>query len=59
MKWCDRLSLILCQQQIPDNNRKLEINDGPDGQNTILLSLMRTHSQLLLGVLLKIRSNFM
>jgi hypothetical protein len=32
MKWCDRLSLILCQQQIPDNNRKLEINDGPDGQ---------------------------
>lgn len=32
MKWCDRLSLILCQQQIPDSNRKLEINDGPDGQ---------------------------
>jgi hypothetical protein len=32
MKWCDRLSLILCQQQIPDNNRKLEINDGPDGR---------------------------
>jgi Protein of unknown function (DUF3891) len=32
MKWCDRLSLILCQQQIPDNYRKLEINDGPDGR---------------------------
>ena len=32
MKWCDRLSLILCQGKIPDNNRKLEINDGPDGQ---------------------------
>ena len=32
MKWCDRLSLILCQQQIPDSNRKLEINDGPNGQ---------------------------
>ena len=32
MKWCDRLSLILCQQQIPDSKRKLEINDGPDGQ---------------------------
>jgi Protein of unknown function (DUF3891) len=32
MKWCDRLSLILCQQQIPDNQRKLEINDGPDGR---------------------------
>ena len=32
MKWCDRLSLILCQQQIPDSDRKLEINDGPNGQ---------------------------
>jgi hypothetical protein len=32
MKWCDRLSLILCQDKIPDNNRKLEINNGPDGQ---------------------------
>ncbi|HHP7231879.1 MAG TPA: DUF3891 family protein [Xenococcaceae cyanobacterium] len=32
MKWCDRLSLILCQQKIPDNHRKLEINHGPDGQ---------------------------
>ena len=32
MKWCDRLSLILCQQKIPSNQRKLEINDGPDGQ---------------------------
>ena len=32
MKWCDRLSLILCQRKIPDSNRKLEINDGPDGQ---------------------------
>ena len=32
MKWCDRLSLILCQHKIPDNQRKLEINDGPNGQ---------------------------
>lgn len=32
MRWCDRLSLILCQQQIPDNERTLEINVGPDGQ---------------------------
>jgi hypothetical protein len=32
MKWCDRMSLILCQQQIPDNQRQLEINDGPDGR---------------------------
>lgn len=32
MKWCDRLSLILCQNQIPSNNRKLEINDSPNGE---------------------------
>ncbi len=32
MKWCDRLSLILCQQKLPSNQRKLEINDGPDGK---------------------------
>ncbi|MFM2311816.1 MAG: hypothetical protein RLZZ04_1092 [Cyanobacteriota bacterium] len=32
MRWCDRLSLILCQHQIPDNERTLEINVGPDGQ---------------------------
>jgi hypothetical protein len=32
MKWCDRLSLILCQHKIPSNQRKLEINDGPNGQ---------------------------
>ena len=32
MKWCDRLSLILCQGQLPSNERALEINIGPDGQ---------------------------
>jgi hypothetical protein len=32
MRWCDRLSLILCQHQIPDNERTLEINIGPDGR---------------------------
>jgi hypothetical protein len=32
MKWCDRLSLILCQRQIPDNQRDLEINQGADGK---------------------------
>ena len=31
MKWCDRLSLILCQDKIPMNHRQLEINDGPNG----------------------------
>ncbi len=32
MQWCDRLSLILCQQQIPDDQRALEISKGPDGK---------------------------
>ena len=39
MKWCDRLSLILSQGKIPDNNRKLEINDGPDGQKYYIAKL--------------------
>lgn len=32
MRWCDRLSLILCQRQIPAGGRQLEITNGPDGQ---------------------------
>lgn len=32
MRWCDRLSLILCQRQLPANQRALEITRGPDGQ---------------------------
>ena len=32
MKWCDRLSLILCQHQIPMSQRKLEVNNGPNGE---------------------------
>lgn len=32
MQWCDRLSLILCQQQLPDDERALEISKGPDGK---------------------------
>jgi len=31
MQWCDRLSLILCQQQLPADERALEISKGPDG----------------------------
>jgi hypothetical protein len=31
MQCCDRLSLILCQQQIPEGERILEIAKGPDG----------------------------
>ncbi|MHC5724812.1 MAG: DUF3891 family protein [Nostoc sp.] len=32
MQWCDRLSLILCQQQLPEDERFLEISKGPEGQ---------------------------
>lgn len=32
MLWCDRLSLILAQKQIPDDHRALEITSGIDGQ---------------------------
>lgn len=31
MQWCDRLSLILCQQELPADERFLEISKGPDG----------------------------
>ncbi|MCC5635910.1 DUF3891 family protein [Nostoc sp. CHAB 5844] len=32
MQCCDRLSLILCQQELPADERFLEISKGPDGQ---------------------------
>jgi hypothetical protein len=32
MRWCDRLSLILCQRQVPSAGRTLEITTGPDNQ---------------------------
>lgn len=32
MQWCDRLSLILCQKELPADERFLEISKGPDGQ---------------------------
>lgn len=31
MQWCDRLSLILCQHELPADERWLEISKGPDG----------------------------
>lgn len=31
MQWCDRLSLILCRQELPETERALEISIGPDG----------------------------
>ena len=32
MHWCDRLSLILCRQELPEMSRALEIYTGPAGQ---------------------------
>ena len=32
MQWCDRLSLILTQNQVPDGSRALEITHGIDNQ---------------------------
>lgn len=37
MQWCDRLSLILCQDEIPDDQRALEISEGPDGDRYDLI----------------------
>ena len=31
LHWCDRLSLILCRQELPEMGRTLEIYQGPDG----------------------------
>lgn len=39
MRWCDRLSLILAQRQIPVGGRKLEITNGPDGQKYSVFQL--------------------
>jgi hypothetical protein len=30
-QWCDRLSLILCRHELPEDERALEVNTGPDG----------------------------
>jgi len=32
MQWSDRLSLILCQNELPVDERSLEITKGPDGK---------------------------
>jgi hypothetical protein len=36
-QWCDRLSLILCQHDIPIGERALEIGKGPDGKRYDIL----------------------
>ena len=32
LQWCDALSLILCQDLMPPDGRRLEISKGPDGK---------------------------
>ena len=32
LQWCDALSLIICQQQIPVEGRRLEISRGPEAE---------------------------
>jgi hypothetical protein len=31
MQWCDRFSLILCRNELPEGERFLEVSTGPDG----------------------------
>ncbi|GAB4053960.1 DUF3891 family protein [Spirosoma litoris] len=31
LQWCDALSLVFCLQQIPPEERRLEVSKGPDG----------------------------
>ncbi|HEY9761614.1 MAG TPA: DUF3891 family protein [Trichocoleus sp.] len=39
MRWCDRMSLILCQKQIPAAGRHLEVQVGPDGKRYSIYEL--------------------
>jgi hypothetical protein len=43
MQWCDRLSLILTQRQVPEDGRALEITHGIDGQRYDLRCLENGH----------------
>ncbi|QCR24270.1 DUF3891 family protein [Pontibacter sp. SGAir0037] len=39
MQWCDRLSLILCRNELPEDERTLEITAGPDGNTYFIKHL--------------------
>lgn len=39
MQWCDRLSLILCRNELPADERALEITQGPDGKTYFVKQL--------------------
>lgn len=36
LKWCDRCSLILSKNQLPKDEKSLEIEKGPDGKNYMI-----------------------
>ncbi|MCF0051979.1 DUF3891 family protein [Dyadobacter sp. LJ53] len=38
LEWCDALSLLICQNQVPPEGRKIEISQGPDNQQYELWS---------------------
>lgn len=37
LQWCDRCSLILSKNELPDDERKLEIFKGPDGKEYFII----------------------
>jgi len=39
MQWCDRFSLILCRNELPEMERLVEISKGPDGKRYELKQL--------------------
>ncbi len=39
LQWCDALSLLICQQLIQPENRKIEVATGPDSQCYMLQAL--------------------
>lgn len=39
LQWCDRLSLILCRNELPADERSLEITTGPDGKSYFVKQL--------------------
>lgn len=43
MRWCDRMSLILCQRKVPEAGRHLEVQVGPDGQHYSIFQLENGH----------------
>ena len=39
LQWCDRFSLILCRNELPADERALEITEGPDGETYFVKQL--------------------